>query len=563
MLNKILLATENPHKQEKLNWMVKVFFDQIDLPKKPQKISEVGKTFEEIASKKAIVYGKGFDGFTIATDGGMEIPALGNSWNALFTKRFNEGTDFDRMDALLELMEGKEDRRMSWREAVAIAYKNKIVFSTTVEGAKGILQTYYDKKKYKKGIWLCSLWYFPTYKKNYFDLKPRQVDFAEVSWHRIKREVEKFFSVPYSLRLDQREVLKKIRLALAFTLENWPHDPLMENIKNKSMPIIDRALAGVNFFGDDRDLKYQVLFRLTTFRADELFNEKFRNYLEVRGIYKNWRNILNLDKKYLSKFKINEGLVKKVIKEQIRVTRLRQKNMKPPLKKILDLKNGMFKGGNYVIEKSNGSIFAVGNNKKIELEFKPVSKIYARELHNKLHYIHCARVEKAFGLFIKGKKIPFSVLAVEKIDREYKKTAVLLKGYDYNKVVDFTRLYSVPNSPMNTSSVMFALARNYLRKNTDIQACLSAFMPSYANGMSMFAGGLDTVLVAKPLKHTFVQIPGTNLFKHVVKRAQEDLKGRFVESNIPLLPTLELLSPITGPPLKPNEELNGKMIDLT
>jgi len=152
---------------------------------------------------------------------------------------------------------------------------------------------------------------------------------------------------------------------------------------------------------------------------------------------------------------------------------------------------------------------------------------------------------------------------VEKIDREYKKTAVLLKGYDYNKVVDFTRLYSVPNSPMNTSSVMFALARNYLRKNTDIQACLSAFMPSYANGMSMFAGGLDTVLVAKPLKHTFVQIPGTNLFKHVVKRAQEDLKGRFVESNIPLLPTLELLSPITGPPLKPNEELNGKMIDLT
>lgn len=198
MLNKILLATNNPHKQEKLKWILGRYFKQIDLPKTSLDIEEEGDSFEEIAKKKALEASKNYDGFTIATDGGMEIPVLRNSWNALFTKRFigkENVTDFDRMDALLELMKDKKDRRMRWEEAVAVAYKGRVVFSVTVEGAKGVLQTSYDKSKYKKGIWLCSLWYFPSYKKNFFDLKPDQRNFAEVSWHRIKRKIQGFFAV--------------------------------------------------------------------------------------------------------------------------------------------------------------------------------------------------------------------------------------------------------------------------------------------------------------------------------------------------------------------------------
>jgi len=563
MFSKILLATDNPHKQEKLKWIVDGFFNQIDLPKKPLKIKEAGGTFEQIAKKKALWYGKNYDGFAIATDGGMEIPALGNSWNALLTKRFKKGSDFDRMNALLRLMEGKEDRRMQWKEAVAIAYSGRIVFSTTVEGAKGLLQTTYDRSKYKKGIWLCSLWYFPTYKKNYFDLRPRQVDFAEVSWLRIRRKVLDFFSVSYGLRLEQEKALRKVKLISAFTLKNWPQDPLMETIKSKSLPIINKELKNLKFYIDEKDLKYQVLFRLTTYEAKEIFNQKLEEYLRRKGAYESWRNILKLNEGYLKRFRINKELVKSVIREQIQVGKIRIKKTRLPLSEILKSENEVFKSRGWVIKKSFGKIYAAKGRKKKELTFRRVDKNYAKMLHRQLHYIHFPRVHQAFGLFIKGEKRPFSVLGVEKIDRDYKKTAVLLKGFDYKEVVDFTRLYSFPGSPMNTSSVIFSLTRDYYRRNGDVQAALSAFMPSYANGMSMFAGGLDTVLIAKPLCHVFVQIPGTKFYKHVVKRAQVDLKHRTVVSKIPLLPTLELLSPIIKPPLLAKKELDSSMIDLT
>lgn len=558
-MNKIFLASENPHKQKKLKWILQKFFEQIEIPNKPLNIEEVGGSFEEIAKKKAVEVSKTYDGFVIATDAGMEIPNLKN-WNGLLTKRFvgkGSVSDFDRMDALLEMAKDLRDRRMSWLEAAAIARKGKIVFSVTVEGAKGILQTEYDRRKYKKGIWLCSLWYFPTYRKNFFDLKPREVDFAEVSWFRLKREIEKFFSVSYSVRLEQRKNLKKVQLKDAYTLQNWPHDPLMETIKEKVVPFLKP-----NFLVDLNDLKYQVLFRLTTFHLRELFDEKFENYLKRKGAFESWEKLSKIKKEKLGSYKINEDLLGQVIQEQEAIAKLRLAAAKLPIQKILRPENRIFSETGWLIKKNNGFIFAEKEENRVELRFGEVPKRYAVELHNKLHYIHCARVDKAFGLFVKGEKIPFSVLALQKIDRDYKQQAVLLKGFDPNKVVDFTRLYSFVGSPMNTSSAIFGLTRDFLRKNTDIQASLSAFMPSYANGMSMFAGGLDQVLVAKPLRHTFERIPGTNYYKHVVKRVVNEDNEDFVFSKIPLLPTLELIAPIRPPQLKPRVELDGKMLVL-
>lgn len=561
MLNKILLATNNPHKQEKLRWILDRYFKQIDLPKTSLDIEEEGDSFEEIAKKKALEASINYNGFSIATDGGMEIPALGNSWDALFTKRFvgkENVTDFDRMDALLELMKDKKDRRMRWEEAVAIAYKGRVVFSASAEGAKGVLQTHYDKSKYKNGIWLCSLWYFPTYKKNYFDLKPREMGFAEVSWFRLKSKVEYYLSVPYTIRLEQKRAISNLRLKKAYTLENWPHDPLTEVIKGKTLPLINSSGTLL----DKNDLKYQVLFRITTYQAKEVFNQTLEDYLRKTGIYDSWLNIPKLERNYLRRFKINEELVKDIVGEQIKVIEKRLKDSTLPLEDILKPKNEIFKTKGWVIVRKNGFIYAVKKGKKVELEFKKVDKDYAKKLHDELHYIHFSRVEEAFGLFIKSEKLPFSVLAIEKIDREYKKKAVLLKGFDYSKVVDFTRLYSFAGSPMNTSSVMFALTRNYLRKNTDVQASISAFMPSYANGMSMYAGGLDTVLVAKPLKLIFAKLSQGNLYQHIVNRAKEQYGGGLIYSKIPLLPTLELLAPITKPPLIPDKRLDGRMVVL-
>ena len=68
---------------------------------------ELGNSFCEIAENKAVYFSKKFEGYTIATDGGMTIPQL-ESWNPLFTRRFitsldkSDKSDFERMDELLE-----------------------------------------------------------------------------------------------------------------------------------------------------------------------------------------------------------------------------------------------------------------------------------------------------------------------------------------------------------------------------------------------------------------------------------------------------------------------------
>jgi len=132
-----------------LRWVVKDYFEKIDVPLKPLETEERGESFEEIARNKAVSASINYEGFTIATDAGMDIPGL-KGWNSLLTKRFigkKDASDFERMDALLEMMKGIPDRRMSWNEAVAVAYRGKVIFSTTVKGAEGVLQENYDRKK--------------------------------------------------------------------------------------------------------------------------------------------------------------------------------------------------------------------------------------------------------------------------------------------------------------------------------------------------------------------------------------------------------------------------------
>jgi len=204
-MSQILIASKNPHKIEKLSGIVSPYFQQIQTLKDIQikdELDEVGNSFEEIARNKAKYFSLQYPNFVIATDGGMTIPALEN-WNPLYTRRFlssldkTDKTDFQRMDELLERTKDLQgqDRFMQWKEAVAIAKNGEVLFSIEVEGSYGILQTEYDKNKYKQGIWLCTLWSHPQFgNKNFFDLSPEEVKQSEISWERINTGVSKFLS---------------------------------------------------------------------------------------------------------------------------------------------------------------------------------------------------------------------------------------------------------------------------------------------------------------------------------------------------------------------------------
>lgn len=198
-INKILIVSTNPHKINKLKEILIPFFEIIDTQESLSldcEVEETGNTFQENAEIKALAFSNVYNGYTIATDGGIDIPAL-DSWNGLYTKRFagENVDDFFRMDSILEKMKFKknEEREMVWREAVVIALNGEIIHSETVDGIKGLMQKEYNKNKYRKGIWLCSLFYFPQFKKNFFDLTSSEVEKAEVSWLKIGKICKKIF----------------------------------------------------------------------------------------------------------------------------------------------------------------------------------------------------------------------------------------------------------------------------------------------------------------------------------------------------------------------------------
>lgn len=198
MGNKIItLGTQNKHKVDKLSWIVDGYFDTINTIAQGVAIEETEGSFSQNAEKKALEVAKIYQTYSIATDGGVLIPSLGSQWNGILTRRFagEDVDDFQRMDTLLDLMKDKDgnDRRIEWREAIALANEKGILFSTEVEGDWGLLQTEYNPAQYKEGIWVCTLWSYPQFEnKNFFDLTDKEKEYGEISWWRLRDLTRQF-----------------------------------------------------------------------------------------------------------------------------------------------------------------------------------------------------------------------------------------------------------------------------------------------------------------------------------------------------------------------------------
>ena len=76
-------------------------------------VVEDGDTYLENARKKAIAYVRLTDRLTIADDSGLEVDALGGA-PGLHSARYVEGTDEERVEALLRNLEG-----VPWEERTA------------------------------------------------------------------------------------------------------------------------------------------------------------------------------------------------------------------------------------------------------------------------------------------------------------------------------------------------------------------------------------------------------------------------------------------------------------
>ena len=105
----VLLATTNPAKVQRLRSVIQTLGASCrtiaDYPEFTSP-SETGPSHEANAKLKAMYWSQACRGLAIASDGGMDIPALGSSWDSVFTNRATgtDSTDEDRRLRLLEIM---------------------------------------------------------------------------------------------------------------------------------------------------------------------------------------------------------------------------------------------------------------------------------------------------------------------------------------------------------------------------------------------------------------------------------------------------------------------------
>lgn len=380
--------------------------------------------------------------------------------------------------------------------------------------------------------------------------------------------------VAYFTHLRERDAALRADLAAGtieleeqFDRDTWPGFALMNNVKHDVRAVVQQVMKEQDALCDALDLEYQTLFRLTSLPIADVFERggELEQYLRQQYAYDYWRDILSLDPEKVN-YPIKIDVIRKIAEEQLLIIQERMQGASLPLDKLL-IRDGIFAEPDWKLQKYGGKLAAikVQDDQVVdskEVSFRPVDPNYARELHSILHYIHTPRCIMAFGLYLEDDELPFSVVAFDEIDRPYKKDLLFMYGYNPEKCLDLARLYSRPGTPFNTSSTIFTLAFTYFKENQpEVQAILSAFMPTYAHGMSMISAGFNYGVLVKEWRHSFAQreINGKSAWELVTKR-RVDESQTIIDSQWPLLPVFELMASLQSPRFTPFSELEGKML---
>ncbi len=198
----ILLATGNRAKQAKLRWLldglglVTVTPADLGVSFEPP---ETGRTHGEIAAEKAVAWSERVSHLVVASDGGVHVPALGEAWTSVRTRRAAgaDATDRDRADHLLRLMRGRTDaeRDVIWREAVALARDGRLLGCWEAEGNLGRLADSYELADLEGGFWMAGLIVVPRFGKLYRHLSADELAEVDDAWNDLRRRVRASFGV--------------------------------------------------------------------------------------------------------------------------------------------------------------------------------------------------------------------------------------------------------------------------------------------------------------------------------------------------------------------------------
>ena len=196
----ILLGTTNPAKRDRLRWLLQdlpfACLEPVDAGLgEYEPPEETGETHGEIAAEKAVAWSQAGSMLAVCSDGGLTIPALGDRWQSILTRRLTgEGDDEERVERLLELMEPipTEQREAAWTEALAVADSGQLMAYWEVQGATGVVAESAGPRGSVPGFWAFSVWELPALGKRYSELTDVELASVDDHWTQLKSLLQAF-----------------------------------------------------------------------------------------------------------------------------------------------------------------------------------------------------------------------------------------------------------------------------------------------------------------------------------------------------------------------------------
>lgn len=204
----ILIGTKNQYKATELvsflgnHHGVNIhFWEEVGLE---IKIEEDQPTLKKNAEKKAIEISKFTNWYVLASDGGIDIPGLGQKWNLLKNQRTvgENKTDLEKAEKLLDLMKDLkgEKRKAAYHLALALAKKGKLIWSTEQISDRGYIAEKLPDREIPPYRWVGHLWHYPQFNKVFNKLSEKE-----------KEEVRKQGIIRRNLRNAIKEILENNR----------------------------------------------------------------------------------------------------------------------------------------------------------------------------------------------------------------------------------------------------------------------------------------------------------------------------------------------------------------
>jgi inosine/xanthosine triphosphate pyrophosphatase family protein len=177
----ITLGSANPAKREQLRWLIEGLpLEAVSV--EPIAVLERASDLAGNAAAKALAYSAG--GLAIASDGGLEVPALGRRWDPLLTGRRGQAG----LQQLTQTLTGREVR---WIEAVAIAERGRLLASWTETGTEGMLRP--QPWPRPRDFWVWDIFSFPALGKTWAELDEAERAQVDLTWVRLKQRVADYF----------------------------------------------------------------------------------------------------------------------------------------------------------------------------------------------------------------------------------------------------------------------------------------------------------------------------------------------------------------------------------